>query len=52
MYERKSGKAKVDESDKSKDKLMITIQEYTNFAKMDIKGYLLELIYNYCKFRK
>lgn len=31
---------------------MINIQEYTNTIQMDIRAYFLELIYNYCKFKK
>lgn len=31
---------------------MINIQEYTNTIQMDVRAYLLELIYNYCKFKK
>ncbi len=32
--------------------LMINIQEYSNTIQMDVRAYLLELIYNYCKFKK
>lgn len=34
------------------DKLMINIQEYTNTLQMDVKAHLLELVYNFCKFKK
>lgn len=55
LFERK--KAKTDktektDAEKSKDKLMITVQEYTNFVNLDVKHYLLEMIYNYCKTKK
>lgn len=55
LYEKKSGKIKLTESeknDKSKDKLLINIQEYTNAIGMDIKAYLIELIYNFIKYKK
>ena len=32
--------------------LSIDIQEYSNLIEMDLKGYLIELIYNMCKFKK
>lgn len=31
---------------------MINIQEYTSTSQMDVKAYLLEMIYNLCKFKK
>lgn len=34
------------------DKLMINIQEYSNTLQMDIKAHLMEMIYNFCKFKK
>lgn len=34
------------------DKLMINIQEYSNTLQMDIKAHLIEMIYNFCKFKK
>ena len=32
--------------------LNIDIQEYTNVVQMDVRAYLLELVYNMCKFKK
>ena len=31
---------------------MMNIQEYTSTSQMDVRAYLLEMIYNYCKFKK
>lgn len=31
---------------------MINIQEYTNTFQMDVRAYLLEMVYNFCKFKK
>lgn len=55
LFEKKCGKIKMTESektDKSKDRLLINIQEYTNTIGMDTKAYLIELIYNFIKYKK
>jgi hypothetical protein len=39
----------TESENKAKDKFLINIQEYTNVTKMDIKAYLIELIYSYIK---